>query len=142
MVDDIFGCNQAALLMIQSLGPSVRLSVRLSVTPSSLCFLQRIIMKFSGFITIDMSDIHAKGHAQKSKVKVTEVETNFAPIWAFPDHNSLASHMAWGHMGQISLILTRIGRFQTVTPVWINKWLRNDAQRLTGVAKRGAPLYV
>ena len=28
------------------------------------------------------------------------------------------------------LILTRIGRFRTVTPVWIHPWLSNDAQSL------------
>ena len=50
-------------------------------------------MKFSGDIVIDKSD-HAKGQSQMSKVKVTEVKTNFAPIWAFPDCNlSLNLHM-------------------------------------------------
>ena len=39
--------------------PSFRLSVCLSVT---LCSCQRIIMKFSGFITIDKFDVHAKGN--------------------------------------------------------------------------------
>ena len=29
-----------------------------------------------------------------------------------------------------SSILTQIGRFQTVTPVWIHQWVRNDAQSL------------
>ena len=33
--------------------------------------------------------------------------------------------------------LTRIERFRTVTPVWIHRWLRNDAQRLMG-HRRGA----
>ena len=56
--------------------PSVRLSVCLSVTPFSLCSHCRIIMKFSGLITIDRSDVHAKGQGQGSKVKVTEVKTN------------------------------------------------------------------
>ena len=32
-----------------------------------------------------------------------------------------------GHRGQKSSILTQIGRFRTVTPVWIYQWLRNDA---------------
>ena len=44
-------------------------------------------MKFS-VITIDKSDVHAKGEGQRSKVKVTEVKTNFAPIWGFLDRNS------------------------------------------------------
>ena len=55
--------------------PSVCLSVRLSVTPFWLCSHHRIIMKFSGVITSDKSDVHAKGQGQRSKVKVTEVTT-------------------------------------------------------------------
>ena len=55
--------------------PSVCLSVRPSVTPFSLCFHHRIIMKFSGVITNDKSDVHAKDQGQRSKVKVTEVNT-------------------------------------------------------------------
>ena len=59
--------------------PSVRLSVcpsvRPSVTPFWLCSHHRIIMKFSGVITSDLSKVHAKGQGQRSKVKVTEVTT-------------------------------------------------------------------
>ena len=35
-----------------------------------------------------------------------------------------------GHRGKISSNLTQIGRFRTVTPVWIQQWLRNDTQSL------------
>ena len=75
----IFSCNQAALWMVQS--------VRLTVTPFSLCSHHRIIKKFSGVITIDRSDIHAKVQGQRSKVKVTEVKTQLCrfrtvtPVW-------------------------------------------------------------
>ena len=55
--------------------PSVCLSVCLSVTPFWLCSHHCIIMKFSGVITNDKSDVHAKGQCQRSKVKVTEVNT-------------------------------------------------------------------
>ena len=48
---------------------SVRPSVRLSVTPISPCSHHRIIMKFSGVITMVKSDVHAKGQGQRSKVK-------------------------------------------------------------------------
>ena len=34
-------------------------------------------MKFSGVITIDKSDVHAKGQGPRSKVKVTQVKTQF-----------------------------------------------------------------
>ena len=42
--------------------------------------------------------------------------------------------------GQKSLILTRIGRFQTVTLVWIHRWLWNDAHCLM-LYRRGALLF-
>ena len=67
--------------------PSVCLSVRPSVTPFSPCFHHRIIMKFLGVITNDKSDVHAKGQGQRSKVKVTEVNTQLnsfrtvTPVW-------------------------------------------------------------
>ena len=87
----IFSCDQAALWMVQSVRlsvrPSVCPSVRLSVTPFSLCSHHRIIMKFSGVITSDKSDVHAKGQGQRSKVKVTEVTTQLnrfrtvTPVW-------------------------------------------------------------
>ena len=74
-----------------SVRPSVRLSVRpsvcLSVTPFWLCSHHPIIMTFSGVITSDKSDVHAKGHGQRSKVKVTEVTTQLnrfrtvTPVW-------------------------------------------------------------
>ena len=71
--------------------PSVHLSVRPSVCPSvtpfSPCYHHRIIMKISGVITNDKSDVHAKGQGQRSKVKVTEVNTQLnrfrtvTPVW-------------------------------------------------------------
>ena len=77
----IFSYDQAALRMAMSGCPSVRL-VRLSVCPSVTPFWQcshhRIIMKFSGVITNDKNDVHAKGQGQRSKVKVTEVMTPFS----------------------------------------------------------------
>ena len=70
-----------------SVRPSVRLSVCLSVTPFSPCSHHCIIMKFSGAITMVKSDVHAKGQGQRSKVKVTEVNTQLSrfrtltPVW-------------------------------------------------------------
>ena len=66
---------------------SVCLSVRLSVIPFWLCSHHRIIMKFSGVITMDQGNVHAKGQGQRSKVKVTEVTTQLSrfrtvtPVW-------------------------------------------------------------
>ena len=76
-----FSCDQAALWMVQSVRPSVCLSVRLSVTPFWLCSHHRIIMKFSGVIINDKSNIHAKDQGQRSKVKVTEVNTQLNHFW-------------------------------------------------------------
>ena len=59
MFAELFSCDQAALWMVQS--------VRLSVTPYWLCSHHRIIMKFSGVITSDRSDVHAKGQGQRSR---------------------------------------------------------------------------
>ena len=70
----IFSCDQAALWMVQSVHPSVRPSV----TPFWLCSHHCIIMKFSGVITNDRSDVHAKGQGQRSKVKVTNVNTQLS----------------------------------------------------------------
>ena len=185
---------------------SVRLSVRLFVTPFSLCPHHSIITILSWVITNVKRDVHAKGQGQRSKVKVTEFKTPFSrfrtvttvwihiwrwnhayslmllrrgallfckvtrqisrsydwkiidfdPNWAFPDCNSsLNSPMAmkWctkleaaserypivfqGHPSNFKvirdkklLILTRIERFRTVTPVWIHRWIWNDAQSL------------
>ena len=67
--------------------PSVCLSVCLSVTPFRLCSHHRIIMKFSGVITKDQGNVHAKGQGQRSKVKVTVVTTQLnrfrtvTPVW-------------------------------------------------------------
>ena len=66
---------------------SVCLSVCLSVTPFRLCSHHRIIMKFSGVITKDQGNVHAKGQGQRSKVKVTVVTTQLnrfrtvTPVW-------------------------------------------------------------
>ena len=54
---------------------SVCLSVCLSVTPFWLCSHHRFIMKFSGLITTDQGNVHARGLGQRSKGKVTEVTT-------------------------------------------------------------------
>ena len=70
-----------------SVCPSVRLSVCPSVTPFSPCSHHRIIMKFSGVITNDKSDVHEKDQGQRSKFKVTEVNTQLnrfrtvTPVW-------------------------------------------------------------
>ena len=68
-----FSCDQAALWMVFSVRLSVCPSVCPSVTPFWLCSHHRIIMKFSGVITLDQGKVHAKGQGQRSKKKLTEV---------------------------------------------------------------------
>ena len=109
----IFSCDQAALQMVFSVRPSVCLSVRLSVCPSVrlsvtpfwLCSHHRIIMKFSGVITSDRSDVHAKGQGQRSKVKVTEVTTQ---LYRFRTVTPVWIHIWWWN-DAYSLIMLRRG---------------------------------
>ena len=83
----IFSCDQAALWMVFSVRLSVCPSVCLAVTPFWLCSHHRIFMTFSGVITTDQGNVHAKGQGQRSKDKFTEVTTQLSrsrtvtPVW-------------------------------------------------------------
>ena len=84
--------------------PSVCLSLCLSVCLSHLFGYHRIITKFSGVITNDRSDVHAKGQGHRSKVKVTEVITQLScfrtvpPVWI---------HIWWWNDAQSLMLLRR-----------------------------------
>ena len=144
-----FSCDQVALRTLLSVRPSVHPSVCHTFSP---CSRHRIMMKFSGVITIDKSNIHAKGQDQRSKVKVTDVKTQLNGFWTV---TPVWIHIWWRNdarslvllkrgallffmvIRQISRshrtkmpILTQFDRFRTVTPVWIHQWLWNDAQSL------------
>ena len=135
---------------------SVRPSVRLSVKPFSLCSHHRIIMKFTAVITIDRSDVDARGQGHRSKVKVTEVQTilpqfdffrSVTPVWKSQISMKLCTKFEvekkrWpivfqSHLSIIKvtpdnklLILTRIERFCAVTWVWFHRCLWNDKPSL------------
>ena len=87
-----------------SVRPSARPPVCLSVKPFSLWSHHSIIMKFSGVITNDRSDVFTKGQGQKSKVKVTEVKTQLScfriiiPAWF---------HIRWWHDAQCLVLFRR-----------------------------------
>ena len=81
---------------------SVRQSVRLSVTPFSLWSHRRVIMKSLGVITIGRCDFHA----------TEEVKCQ-------------------GHRGQNNC-WPDLGVSVPATPVYIHRWVRNDAQSLKG----------
>ena len=88
-----------------SVCPSVCLSVCPSVTPFWLRSHHRIIMKFSGIITSDRSDVHAKGQGPRSKVKVTEVTTQ---LYRFRTVTPIWIHIWWWN-DAYSLIMLRRG---------------------------------
>ena len=136
-----------------SFRPSVRPSVRLSVTPFWPCSYHRIIMKFSGVITSDKSDVHAKGQGQRSKVKVTDVTTQlnrfrtvtpvWIHIWRWNDAYSLIvlrigallflkviRQISRSHGSKNRRIWPRLGVSGLLTPVWVHQWLPNAAQSL------------
>ena len=122
-----WACNQWIFFQLRpssSNNTSFRLSVGPSVTPFWQCFCHRIILKISGVITIGRSDVHAKGQVQKR-----------CPI-VFQGH---PSNFKVTRLKKSS-ILTQIGHFRTVTPVWIHQWLWNDAQSLKQ-HRRGALLF-
>ena len=150
-IDYIFICVQAAT------NTSFCLSVCLSVTPFSLCSCHRIIMKFSGVIAIDKTDVHARGQGQRSKVKVTEVKI----FWFWPKlgasglylqfeftNGDEMMHKAWSRFGEVPYCFSRSSvksqghTTKTIVdfyPNWafpdcnsslIHRWLWNDAQSL------------
>ena len=61
------GASSFTWYLYQMCNTDVRLSVCLSVTPFLLCSHHHIIMKFSGVITTDQGNVHAKGHGQRSQ---------------------------------------------------------------------------
>ena len=76
-----------------------------STISSSPCSHHLIIMKFSGVITNDKSDVHAKGQGQRSKVKVTEVNTQ---LNRFPTVTLVWIHIWWWN-DAYSLMMLRKG---------------------------------
>ena len=120
-------------------------------------------MKFSGVIAIDRCDVHAKGQGQRSKVKVTEVMSPLSRFWTV---TPVWIHIWWRNDAQSLMllrrsallffkvnrqifkvirlkklsILTQVGCFRTVTPVWIHQWIWNDAQSFKQ-RRRGALFF-
>ena len=80
------------------------LSVCPSVTPFWLCSHHHIIMKFSGVITNDRSDVYEKGQGQRSKVKVTEVNTQLSRFWTV---TLVWIHISWWNDAQSLMMLRR-----------------------------------
>ena len=70
----------------------------------SVCSHYCIIMKFAGDITNDRRDVHAKGHGQKSKVKVTGVKTQLS---RFRTATPVGIHIWWWNDAQSLMLLRR-----------------------------------
>ena len=148
--------------MPQSVHRSVRSLFRPSITPFSLCSHHRIIMKFSGVITNDISDVHAKDRGQRWKVKVKEDKTQFSrfrtvtPVRIHIGLWNYAHTLMWVSRGILlfSKVICQIRRsqgtkivnfdpnwaFWTVTPFWI-EWCTNIevAQKRCSIVFQGHP---
>ena len=76
----VFSCDQAALQMVFSVRPSVCLSVCLS---HLFHHVPIIVSSWNcqELLPWSKSDVHAKGQGQRSKVKVTEVNTQLSRFW-------------------------------------------------------------
>ena len=130
-----------------SVCPSVCTSVHhnfLTMFPSSYH------QAFLGVITNDRSDVRAKGQGQRSRSQRSTPNLAVSRLlFQFEfTYDDEMMHRAWCCLGEVpycflrssvkfqgrtankSSILTQIGRFWTVTPVWIHQWLWNDAQSL------------
>ena len=95
----IFSCDQAALWLVQS----VCLSVSLSVTPFWLCSQHRISMKFSGVITNERSDVHAKGQGQRSRSQRSTPNLADSGPWLQFEftYDDEMMHRAWCCLGEV-----------------------------------------
>ena len=107
------------------------------------------------------SSVKFQGHMA---LKIIE----FDPNWAFPDCNSNLNspmatqmmHKAWSSIKEVPYCflqshtsnckvtklkklsnLTQIGRFWTVTPVWIHWWIWNDTQSLMLYRRRALLIF-
>ena len=125
---NVFSCDQASLWIVQSVCWLVGLSHILS-----LCFHHRSIMKISGVNTIDRSDVHANGQGQRSKVKVTEVKTQFSrfrtitPVWIHMWWWNDAQSLMWYRKGALYFFSRSSIKFQDYTGQKITNFDLNRA---------------
>ena len=143
----IFSCDQAALQIV--------FSVRLSVCLSHLFHHVPIIVSSWNFQELlpwskvmSMQKVKVRGQRSRSQMStpnlaVSRLQLQFeftygneimhtaeSSIEEVPYCFSRSSVKFQGHTALKTANFTQIGRFRTVTPDWIHKWLRNDAQSL------------
>ena len=105
----IFSCNQAAIKTLPSVCPSIRLYLRPSVTPFWQCSCHGIILKFSGVITIDKRDIHAKGKGQRSRSQRSRPNVAISGLWLQFEftYGDEMMHKAWCYLGEVTYCFSR-----------------------------------
>ena len=82
-------------------------SVCLSVAPFSLCSHHHIIMKFSGVITMDRSDVHAKVQGQRSRSQRSKPNLAVSgPQFEFTYGNEIM-HTAWSSIEEVPYRFSR-----------------------------------
>ena len=86
--------------------------------------------KFSGFRTLTPIRIHIGGR-KKHEACCCLGEVSYLFL--------RSSFKFQGHTAKISLILTQIGRFPTVTPVCIQQWASWQIRKIVGVHAPGMP---
>ena len=119
----IFSCDQAALRTLICVRPSVCLSVCMSLLFDNVLV---ILSSWNFQELLPSTDVMSMQH-----------------IWRWNDAQSLMllrrgallffkviCQISRSHGSKKSSNLNQIGRFRTVTPVWIHQWLRNNAQSL------------
>ena len=103
----VFSCNQAALKhFFPSVRPSVCTSVRLSHLFDNVPV---IILKFSGVITIDRRDIHAKGKGQRSRSQRSRPNLAIPGLWLQFEftYGDEMMHKAWCYLGEVTYCFSR-----------------------------------
>ena len=105
----IFSCDQAALWMVQSVRLSVLPSVCPYVTPFWLCSHHGIIMKFSGVITNDQSEVHAKGQGQRSRSQRSQPNLTVSGLWIQFEftYDDEMMHIAWCCLEEVPYCFSR-----------------------------------
>ena len=149
-----FSCHQAALRTLTSVCLCVCVSVRPSFHLSHLFDNVPVIVSSWNFqellpLTDVMSiqKVKVRGQRSGSQRSWPHLAVYGAYLQFKLTYDNAMRHKAWfcleevthfsrstvkfqGHMAEKLSILNQIGRFQTVTPVWIHQGLWNDAQRL------------
>ena len=143
----IFSCDQAALRTLLSVSPSVRHTFLTMYLSSYHPQIFRSYYHWQMWCSCKRS---------RSKVKVTEVMTPFSRfrtvtpvwihIWRWNDAQILVllrrgvllffKVIFQDHTAKKSSILTQIGRFRTVAPVWLHQWLWNLCTKLEAAYER------